>query len=128
MLIFGITFPVLSIIFLIGVVIYKKNENKPKKRKVTNENSEYEKSDYEKKLDKNELKKLINIKEIKNNKVYLRNGAVRVNLAISSPDYELLTDDEQTTFENCLIMSELAFNSSTMFYTSLKKMEIKRSI
>jgi type IV secretory pathway VirB4 component len=57
--------------------------------------------------------------------VYLRNGAVRVVLSLSSPDFELLTDEEQMTFENCLMMLALSLNTPIMFHTTLKKMEIK---
>jgi hypothetical protein len=120
----GIIFPVLAGIFMLFVVIYTRKSKKPKARK-NNNGDQHEKSDYEMRLDKNALKKLMNIKEIKNNKIYMRNGAVRVNLGISSPDFELLTDEEQTSFENCLIMSALSLNFPVMFHTTLKKMEIK---
>lgn len=124
MVFIGIIFPVLAGIFMIFVAIYTRKSKKPKAKKSSN-GEQHEKSDYEERLDRNALKKLMGIKEIKNNKIYMRNGAIRVNLGISSPDFELLTDEEQTTFENCLIMCALSLNFPVMFHTTLKKMEIK---
>lgn len=124
MVFIGIIFPVLAGIFMLFVVIYTRKSKKLKIKKTSN-GVQHEKSDYEERLDRNALKKLMGIKEIKNNKIYMRNGSVRVNLGISSPDFELLTDEEQTTFENCLIMCALALNFPVMFHTTLKKMEIR---
>ncbi|WP_234121524.1 hypothetical protein [Clostridium hydrogenum] len=124
MVFIGIIFPVLAGVFMLFVVIYTRRSKRPKAKKSSNF-EQHEKSDYEQSLDKNALKRLMNIKEIKSNKIYMKNGAIRVNLGISSPDFELLTDEEQTSFENCLIMCALSLNFPIMFHTTLKKMEIK---
>lgn len=126
MMFIGLAFPVIAFLFLGGVIVYTKKSNNPKKKASKKKaDDEYENTEFQKKFNKNSLKKLMNIKEIKNNKVYLRNEAIRVTMGMSSPDFELLTDEEQTTFENCLIMSALSLSSSIMFYTTLKKIEIK---
>lgn len=131
MLIIAIMIPAIAFMFL-GFAIYitKKDEAKAKKKKNSKINKdkdkdEYKQDEFDKKIKSNKLKQLMDIKEIRNNKIYLKSGAIRVVLSISSPDFELLTDSEQTTFENCLIMSALSLNSPIEFYTTLKKIEIK---
>ncbi|PJI10014.1 MULTISPECIES: hypothetical protein [Clostridium] len=124
MIIIALVFPVLAFIFLGIVVIYTRKNNKPKKQiNATIQN--HNENDDGNKISSSELKKCTGIKKIKGSKIYMRNGAIRVNLGISSPDFELLTDDEQTSFEDCLMMSALSLNFPVQFHTTLKKIDIK---
>ena len=122
MIVIALVFPVMAFIFLGIVVIYTRKKNKPKNKK--NVNAQNDNNDGNK-ISSSELKKCTGIKKIKGSKIYMRNGAIRVNLGISSPDFELLTDDEQTSFEDCLMMSALSLNFPVQFHTTLKKIDIK---
>ncbi|URZ15418.1 hypothetical protein [Clostridium felsineum] len=123
MLIIALVFPILAFIFLGSVVLYTRKKSKPKKTK-SNLN-EGEKDSESSKINSSELKKLTGIKKLKDSKIYMKNGSIRVNLSISSPDFELLTDEEQTSFEDCLMMSALSLNFPVQFHTTLKKIEIR---
>ncbi|MCR3759360.1 hypothetical protein KYB31_10215 [Clostridium felsineum] len=123
MLVIALVFPILAFIFLGSVVLYTRKKGKPKKAK-SNLN-EGEKDNESSKVNSSELKKLTGIKKLKDSKIYMKNGSIRVNLAISSPDFELLTDEEQTSFEDCLMMSALSLNFPVQFHTTLKKIEIR---
>ncbi|AAK80007.1 cbb3-type cytochrome oxidase subunit 3 [Clostridium acetobutylicum] len=124
MLVVAVVFPVLAFIFLGGVVFYTRKQNKPKNKRAASVEVDENNEDGVK-VNNSELKKLTKIKKIKGSKIYLKNGAIRVNLGISSPDFELLTDEEQTSFEDCLMMSALSLNFPVQFHTTLKKIEIK---
>ncbi|URZ16332.1 hypothetical protein [Clostridium felsineum] len=120
MLVIAVVFPILAFIFLGSVVLYTRKKGKTKKTKVLEE-----KDSEASRINSSELKKLIGIKKLKDSKIYIKNGAIRVNLSISSPDFELLTDEEQTSFEDCLMMSALSLNFPVQFHTTLKKIEIR---
>ncbi|URZ00621.1 hypothetical protein [Clostridium felsineum] len=120
MLVIAVVFPILAFIFLGSVVLYTRKKGKTKKTKVIEE-----KDSEASRINSSELKKLIGIKKLKDSKIYIKNGAIRVNLSISSPDFELLTDEEQTSFEDCLMMSALSLNFPVQFHTTLKKIEIR---
>lgn len=124
MIVAALVFPVLAFIFLGIVVFYTRKKNKPKKQRNAAVQNDNENNDGNK-ISSSELKKLTGIKKIKGSKIYMKNGAIRVNLGISSPDFELLTDDEQTSFEDCLMMSALSLNFPVQFHTTLKKIDIK---
>ncbi|URZ05887.1 hypothetical protein [Clostridium felsineum] len=123
MLVIALVFPILAFIFLGSVVLYTRKKSKPKKTK-SNLN-EGEKDSESSKINSSELKKLTGIKKLKDSKIYMKNGSIRVNLSISSPDFELLTDEEQTSFEDCIMMSALSLNFPVQFHTTLKKIEIR---
>ncbi|PJI06588.1 MULTISPECIES: hypothetical protein [Clostridium] len=121
MIVISLVFPIMAFIFLGIVVMYTRKKNKPKKQRNANTQNDNDGN----KISSSELKKCTGIKKIKGSKIYMRNGAIRVNLGISSPDFELLTDDEQTAFEDCLMMSALSLNFPVQFHTTLKKIDIK---
>lgn len=127
----GTGFLILSIITaIVMTIIYKRigtETGKSKKKKKSEDGIDEAKYILNKK-DKNELIKLIGIKKIKDNLITLIDNNFRSVLSISSPDFELLTDDEQSTFENALMRFALSLNFPVQFFTTTIKIETKEPV
>ena len=109
-------------------IIYKKagtGGSKKKKNNQNNKNNLLEEEQTLSKKEKNELQKKIGIKRIKDNVILLNDGNYRAILSISSPDFELLTEEEQSSFENALIQFGLSLTFPVQFFTTTIKIETK---
>lgn len=134
----GILFPLIGVGAIFAAWLYIKNDEqgsttqqKSKKRKnkntTLNENDEDKDKD-SKSSSKSEIKDLIGIKDIKNKIIYLKDGGMRMILSISSPDFELLTDEEQTIFEDGLRQFALILTSPVLFFTTPTRIETKEPL
>lgn len=125
-MIFIFIFPLIGVLCLGGAYIYTKTDTKRKKRtqNVSDVNNNVVQPNADpKKI--SELQKLIGINDIKNSKIKMRNGSLRVILGISSSDFELLTEDEQKNMEDCLIQFSLALSNPIQFFTTPSRVETK---
>lgn len=78
---------------------------------------------------KNELKELLEIEHIYPNGILrLKGGRYRRIYAVTSPDFELLTDEEQEVMENALMQFALSISSPIMFYTTMSKVDIEEPL
>lgn len=129
----GNIFLLLSVLLAIFIGVYLKKQKKAKNtRKLNNSNMKASKSklsllnkvEYKKEHD---IKELFGIEEIKDGVIKLKNGGYRAILSISSPDFEILTTDEQTAFENILMQFGLSLTFPIQFYTTTVKVDTKEA-
>lgn len=109
-------------VFIIGASIIKKD----KKTKPTKNNDNKE-AVTEK--DRNKLKKLLEIKNILPNGTIIFDGNRYGRIFyISSQDFDLLSEAEQTAFENELITFARALTIPVQFYTTTQKIDTTKQI
>lgn len=75
-----------------------------------------------------QIKKTFGIKAIYNDSVKLLNGNLSRILSISSPDFELLTEEEQSAFENQLMQFSLSINFPVIWHTTSRKVETEEPV
>jgi hypothetical protein len=125
-LILPIILIVLGLSFPLGACLYiKHDDNNSKSGKYKTVKSSDKKNKENKNIPIPELKKLMGMDDIKNNIVHLVNGNSRIILSVSSPDIQLLTDDEIDVIELKLLQFALSLNDSIQFYTTPTRIETK---
>lgn len=126
MWVFGIVMLILSVIAAIGFTIaYKRMGNGPVKKKKNNTAVNDEEQTTMSKSEIKGLKKKLGIRKIHNNMITMNDGNMRAILSISSPDFELLTEEEQSVFENSLMQFALSLSFPVQFFTTTIKIETK---
>lgn len=108
-----------SVCIIITTYFYLHSHKKKKNTKVSS-------SDNQEKQKRNSLKLLFQIKDINKGIIKTINDGYRLILSISSPDFELLTDEEQENFENSLMQFSLSLNFPVQFFTTTLKVETQR--
>ncbi|OPJ59762.1 hypothetical protein [Clostridium oryzae] len=91
-------------------------------------NSQKQKTTYsgkERNRKESRVKALFQIRDIYNGIIKTVGGGYRAVLSISSPDFELLTDEEQEGFENSLMQFSLSLNFPVQFFSTTMKVETK---
>lgn len=128
--IFTYLFLALTVISIVGLVIYSKMQDK--KALIKNggkNNTKKESTEEDEKLEKSKIQEALEIEEIENTIIKLtKNGSIRTVMSISSPDFELATDEEQTMFENALMRFGLVLNFPVQFFTTTTKIETKEAV
>lgn len=121
--------PLLSIVFLLCVFIYTKQDDGTRKKRInsTSNNANSSKNNSHE-VSTNEMKNLIGIEQIKKGIIKTKSGDLRAILSISTPDFELLTDSEQDAFEDNLMSFGLSLYSSIMFFTTQQRARIEKPI
>lgn len=76
---------------------------------------------------KNNIQDLFGVEDIKDGVIKLKNGGYRAILSISSPDFEILTADEQTAFEDILMQFGLSLTFPIQFFTTTVKVDTKEA-
>lgn len=124
----AIIFLVLSVVFIVFVAIYLKYDTikmkRNKSKSLSNISSDNEDVSSTAK-NKNTMKGLFEIESIKDSLIKLTGNRYRVVLAISTPDIELLTDQEEESFETALMEFALSISSPIMFHITTSKVETK---
>mgnify|MGYP001188595885 CR=1 FL=1 len=119
--------PLVSIVFLLCVFIYTKQDTGTRKKK-TNGTSNNVDNKSGNEVSANEIKNMLGIEPIRNGIIKTKNGDLRAILSISTPDFELLTDSEQGAFEDNLMSFGLSLYSSIMFFTTQQRARIEKPI
>ncbi len=121
-----IMFLVLSVVFIIGTLIYlnrkKKNVNMYKTQEV-NTNTKEKKN---KKKTKKQLADILEIK-IKDNIICLGNRYSNV-IRLGNIDYNMLSNSEQDTIENILIQTALAIDYPVQFFSTTEYVDTSKIV
>lgn len=119
-----IIFLVLSVLFIIGTVIYVKRKDK---RNITTSplpNAETKKKD--RKKDKKKLSNILQIK-IKDNIICLGNR-YSIVASLGSIDYNMLSFNEQESVEDVLIQTTLSIDSAIQFFSTTEYIDTSNVI
>ena len=119
-----IIFLVLSVLFIIGTVIYVKRKDK---RNITTSplpNAETKKKD--RKKDKKKLSNILQIK-IKDNIICLGNR-YSIVASLGSIDYNMLSFNEQESVEDVLIQTALSIDSAIQFFSTTEYIDTSNVI
>ena len=109
-----IVFLVLSVLFIVGTVIYVKKKDK-KNNSITTKTKKDEKKD-KSKNDKKKLSKVLQIK-IKDNIICLKNR-YSIVVSLGSIDYNMLSFSEQESVEDVLIQTALSIDYPLQFFST----------
>lgn len=115
---------ILSLLFILITIIYidskKKSLNKGLKNNEVQENLETSNKD------KNNLKKLLNIK-IKDN-IILKDTRYSSIIELGNIDYNMLSEDEQNEIESILIQTALSIDYPIQFFTTTENIDTSKII
>jgi len=112
---------ILSIIFLIGAIIYSNYKKKNFNNKLVKQGLEVK----SKKANKN----LANILDIQIKDSFIKTGnRYSAILKLGNIDYHMLSDDEQETIENVLIQTALSVDYPIQFYNTTEIIDTSRII
>ena len=120
-----IIFLILTVLFIIGTVIYlnqkKKNINKDIKQK-----SNIEVKEKKKKKNKKQLSDILEVR-IKDNIICLGNRYSNV-IRLGNIDYNMLSDTEQESIENILIQTALAIDYPIQFFSTTEYIDTSKVV
>ena len=111
----------LSIVFLIGAIIYSNNKNKKY-------NKQLEKQDLSKENKKSnkDISDILNI-QIKDCFIKVGNRYSSI-LRLGNIDYHMLSDDEQETIENVLVQTALSIDYPIEFYNTTETIDTSKIV
>ncbi len=120
-----IIFLILTVLFIIGTVIYlnqkKKNINRDIKQK-----SNIEVKEKKKKKNKKQLSDILEVR-IKDNIICLGNRYSNV-IRLGNIDYNMLSDTEQESIENILIQTALAIDYPIQFFSTTEYIDTSKVV
>lgn len=120
-----IIFLVLTVLFIIGTVIYLNNKKKNINRDIK-QKSNVEVKEKKKKKSKKQLSDILEVK-IKDNIICLGNRYSNV-IRLGNIDYNMLSDTEQESIENILIQTSLAIDYPIQFFSTTEYIDTTKVI
>lgn len=120
-----IIFLVLTVLFIIGTVIYLNNKKKNINRDIK-QKSNVEIKEKKKKKNKKQLSDILEVK-IKDNIICLGNRYSNV-IRLGNIDYNMLSDTEQESIENILIQTSLAIDYPIQFFSTTEYIDTTKVI
>ncbi len=120
-----IIFLVLSVLFVIGTVIYVKNKDK----RITTVQFNNDKTKDKKKKRKKDKKKLSNILQIKiKDNIICLGNRYSIVASLGSIDYNMLSFNEQESVEDVLIQTALSIDSAIQFFSTTEYIDTSNVI
>ena len=117
-----IIFLVLTVLFIIGTVIYLNN----KKKNINRDIKQKEVKEKKQKKNKKQLSDILEVK-IKDNIICLGNRYSNV-IRLGNIDYNMLSDTEQESIENILIQTSLAIDYPIQFFSTTEYIDTTKVI